>query len=598
MKNSFPYIYTMKFFGLFLFLQFSFSLIGQSIFPLHRLVDWKIAGTEQWDESTHVLIQMQDYQMDPSGVQSTSILLDSILDANSGQKIRIHFPIGTFLFDQTIQLGSDVILEGEGANLTHFVFNLSGTGNAIEAAGQLLSSSTSFLQLEGVKNQSLIVVGSNHGFNAGDWLKLSQNDLDLVYSSWAVGSVGQIIQVDSVQGDTLYLHSPLRMNYEMARQPKATKLNPVSHVAVRCISLERMDDTAPEQASTISFTNTVHSYVDGVSSVKCTFAHVELTSCSNVDVRKSYFKDAFDYGGGGRAYGVVMHFTSNECRIEDNIFDHLRHAILLQAGANGNVSAFNFAVNPNWTNSNPLLTANSAGELVLHGNYVYSNLFEQNKVGNIVIDNSHGANGPDNVFYRNLATLYGVFFSDATSPNQLIIGNEISNTSFPYSFVNYSVNGTGHFLFGNNNKGTITPNGTANVPDTSFAYVSCPSFVPTSMWMKIGSGIPLGSANIPAAYRFAMNNYFANACGNSDSGQIEFQKPNIKVFPNPTNGIIEITSDFNLNDEFQVIDSQGRILINSSMNTSELKIDIAFLNPGIYFLKFSRTNQAFSIVKQ
>jgi hypothetical protein len=108
----------------------------------------------------------------------------------------------------------------------------------------------------------------------------------------------------------------------------------------------------------------------------------------------------------------------------------------------------------------------------------------------------------------------------------------------------------------------------------------------------------LGSANIPAAYRFAMNNYFANACGNSDSGQIEFQKPNIKVFPNPTNGIIEITSDFNLNDEFQVVDSQGRILINSSMNTSGLKIDLAFLNPGIYFLKFSRTNQAFSIVKQ
>jgi hypothetical protein len=157
---------------------------------------------------------MQDYQIDPSGVQSTSILLDSILDANSGQKIRIHFPIGTFLFDQTIQLGSDVILEGEGANLTHFVFNLSGTGNAIQAAGQLLSSSTAFLQLEGVKNQSFIVVGSNHGFTAGDWLKLSQNDLDLVYSSWAVGSVGQIIQVDSVQGDTLYLHSPLRMNYE------------------------------------------------------------------------------------------------------------------------------------------------------------------------------------------------------------------------------------------------------------------------------------------------------------------------------------------------------------------------------------------------
>ena len=325
---------------------------------------------------------------------------------------------------------------------------------------------------------------------------------------------------------------------------------------------------------------------------------MELSSCSNVAVRRSFFKDAFDYGEGGRAYGVVMHFTTNECRIEDNIFDHLRHAILLQAGANGNVSSFNFAVNPNWTNANPLLTTTSAGELVLHGNYVYANLFEQNKVDNIVIDNSHGANGPDNVFYRNLSTLYGVFFSDATSPNQIIIGNEITNSSFPYSFVNYTINGTGHFLYGNNNKGTITPSGTSNIPDTSFAYTAIPDFVPNGMWMQIGSGIPLGTATIPAAYRYSMNNYFANACGNSDSGQMEFLKPNLQIFPNPTSGILEVNCDFNLNDNYQILDFQGRVGFSSSMNTTKMTINLSSLDPGIYFLTFNRIGETFAIIKQ
>jgi hypothetical protein len=540
---------------------------------------------------------MQDYAIDPTGSQSTSAVLDSILLANSGQKIRIHFPGGTFFFDQTIQLGSDVILEGEGADQTHFVFNLGGSGSAMQSTGQEVSSFTSLLQDEGVKNDTILVLATNHGFNAGDWVQISQSDVDLVYSSWAIGSVGQIVQIEQVQGDTIFLHSPLRMNYVLSRQPKVTKVIPISHVVLRCFSLERMDDTAPEQSSSISLTHSVHSYVDGISSVKCTFAHVELTSCSNISVRKSFFKDAFDYGEGGRAYGVVMHFTTNECRVEDNIFDHLRHAILLQAGANGNVAAFNYALNPNWTNANPLLTANSSGELVLHGNYVYSNLFEQNKVGNIVIDNSHGANGPDNVFYRNLASLYGIFFSDATSPNQVFIGNEISNSSFPYSLVNYTISGTGHFLYGNNNKGTITPSGTSLIQDTSFAYVTCPSFVSSSMWMQIGSGVPLGSSTIPAAYRYGMNNIFANACGNSDAGQFEVKEPEIHIYPNPIEETLNITSAYNLYDELQIIDNQGRIVIKSSMNTSELSVDLSFLNQGIYFIHFERFNATFPILK-
>lgn len=588
----------MKIIGLFLIILSLLPIYGQSIFPVHRFVDWKIAGSEAWDESNHQLILMQDYAIDPTGVQSTSFVMDSILLAHSGQKIRIHFPAGTFFFDQKIQLSSDVILEGEGADHTHFIFNLGGSGSAIQSTGQEVSTFTSYLQSEGIKDDTVLILAPNHGFSPGDWIKIAQNDVDLVYSSWAIGSVGQLVQIENIQGDTIYLHSPLRMNYVLSRQPKVTKVIPTSHIALRCFSVERMDDTAPEQSSSISFTDAVHSYVDGISSVKCTFAHVELTTCSNISVRKSYFKNAFDYGEGGRGYGVVMHFTTNECRIEDNIFDHLRHAVLLQAGANGNVTAFNYALNPNWTNANPLLTANSAGELVLHGNYVYANLFEQNKVGNIVIDNSHGANGPDNLFYRNLASLYGVFFSDATSPNQLIIGNEISNTSFPYSFVNYTISGTGHFLYGNNNKGTISPAGTAQIPDTSFAYDVCPPFVASGMWMKIGSGVPLGSSTIPAAYRYGMNNIFANACGNSDAGQFEVKEPEIRIYPNPFEGICTITSAYNLYDEFQVIDNQGRAIIKSSMNTSELSVDLSFLKQGIYFIHFARLNATFPIMKQ
>ena len=92
----------------------------------------------------------------------------------------------------------------------------------------------------------------------------------------------------------------------------------------------------------------------------------------------------------------MLHFTTNECLVEDNIFNHLRHSMILQAGANGNIFSYNYSYDPYWTGV--FFPANSAGEIVLHGNWPYANLFEGNDVGNIVIDNSHDANGPHNTF--------------------------------------------------------------------------------------------------------------------------------------------------------------------------------------------------------
>ena len=173
----------------------SFVLTAQSIFPTHRFVDWKIAGSEQWDESGFLLINMQDYAIDALGNQANDVLLDSIVFANIGQSIRIHFPVGTFLFNESIQLRSNVILEGEGANQTHFVFQLGGAGSAIQSNGQALTSFNSLFQQTALKNSNSIILNSNHGFVAGDWIRISQVDSDLVYSSWAIGLLDKLFRL-------------------------------------------------------------------------------------------------------------------------------------------------------------------------------------------------------------------------------------------------------------------------------------------------------------------------------------------------------------------------------------------------------------------
>jgi hypothetical protein len=219
--------------------------------------------------------------------------------------------------------------------------------------------------------------------------------------------------------------------------------------------------------------------------------------------------------------------------VYNNIFDHLRHSMILQAGANGNVFCYNYSVNPFWTGS-ALLPSNSAGDMVLHGNYVFANLFEQNDGQNIVIDNSHGGNGPLNTFFRNRASLWGIFFSDTTSPGQNFVGNEIPNTAFPYSVVNYTLLGSNHFSHGNNNKNTITPSGTSNLTDVSYCYAQRPAYVPLAYWAKIGPENTMNSGKIPAGIHFQLNELTAGSCGTTSSlSNTEQEKAVLSFYPNP-----------------------------------------------------------------
>jgi hypothetical protein len=565
---------------LFIFL-LGFSCFGQ-VLPSNRSVDWTVAGLTDTSTAGFTYYNAVQEGAIPDGVSSVNSVIDSLLQLNQPLGVHVHFPAGTYFFNAPISLPSNCLISGDGADATHFVFNQGGTGHSIQTNGVVQSADTASVVVQGGKWTTFLVVSNASPFQAGDWIRIQQQDADLVFSSWAQGSVGQLVKIAGISGDTLWLNSELRMEYALNRQPKVKRILMKRNIGLQCFSMERMDNTAPEQASSIHFTYAENCWVSGIESNKTTFAHLEFEGVSNSKVEKSYFYDAFEYGGGGRGYGVVMHFTTNECLIENNLFKHLRHSVLLQAGSNGNVTAFNHSLDPFWTNGNPLLGANSAGELVLHGNYVYANLFEQNDVQNIVIDNSHGANGPYNTFLRNRASLFGIFFSDNTSPSQNIIGNEIPNTGFPYSAVNYSIQGNDQFTYGNNNKGTVAPTGTSVLTDISYHYLTKPVFVQEYQWGKIGLPSALNAAMVPATDRYEANDIFAGACGSEDFYAGITEIPGVFIFPNPAHDVLHVTG-VSLNSPYQIIDVQGRVWDEGKVDTGI--ISLVALPAGLYLFK-------------
>ena len=479
---SISYIYEMNACAgtlLCLFFIFFPYFISAQVIPANRTVNWSYAGLSTPDSAYHTVIDITTQGGIGNGTAINDAAMLNCLNALNGMAGVIYFPAGTYLFHSTIALPDSTILRGDGSSLSKLHFDFSGAGSdCISATGSIQPQRYYFVS-DGLFDSKFMSIQNNAGLYDGDYVRIYQNDTNLVISSWAYGTVGQIARIQTVGGATaITLEHELRKNYNVSDSAYLRVMNPVSGVGIECLMVERLDATAL-QTSNIIFTNAVNCWIKGVESNMTNFAHVTLRSSSNIYIHESYFHHAFAYGGSGQGYGINCETTSGECLIENNIFNNLRHSMLCQAGVNGNVFAYNYSLNPYWTE--PPFPTNSAGDIVLHGNYPFSNLFEGNIVQNIVIDNSHDINGPYNTIFRNRAELYGIYMNQNPASNdQNFVGNEVTSTA-PFQGV-FALSGTGHFQHGNNVKGNIIPTGTIVLNDTSYYLQQKPAFLSSNTW--------------------------------------------------------------------------------------------------------------------
>jgi hypothetical protein len=191
-------------------------------------------------------------------------------------------------------------------------------------------------------------------------------------------------------------------------------LNPVIHAGIENLCLFRGDSGTGDM---ILLKNAAFCRVSGLESAYTTGIHVFLFAAYRCDIVSCWFHHAHDYGEGGHGYGVDCAVHSSDNRIEDNVFEFLRHAMVVQVGACGNVFGYNYSFNP-VSEGGPL------PDLVLHGHFPNFNLFEGNTVQRIGIGDFWGPAGPGNTFLRNLVEIGGVDLEDA-SHHQNLIGNTL-----------------------------------------------------------------------------------------------------------------------------------------------------------------------------
>lgn len=551
--------------------------------PDSIITDWKNPGSEVYSLPGTNVVSILDFDGKNDSSANTNTPLKRAITALGANGGTIFFPAGTYRFDSTIVISQDkIILLGAGAQATRFAFGLGNRDNhCIQSTGSV-TGTTATINNTVLKGERSFQVSSADAFSVGDWVFVRQGDSTYFTSDWAFGKFIQEARIDSIIGNRIVLNKPVRHTFFQSLNPYIQKVNPRKNIGIECIKLSRLDEPAAGQASVVFLSYVVNCWVKGVESDKCQFGHVTVEFSSNVSVLNSYFHHAFNYGGGGRGYGVVLQFGASNNLVQNNVFKHLRHAVLLQASPNGNVVGYNYMFEPYWDE----FPSNSAGQIVLHGNYPFSNLFEGNICENLVIDNSHGLNGPYNTFLRNRFTGFGIFMATGIASRTSFVGNEITGTL-------YTITGTNNYLYGNNNKGSISPSNISSLPDTSY-YLTA---LPPSFWTLAGTLPTIGypksynTGNIPARSRYTASPSSPYLCDNSiPTGLPRNTMTGISIYPNPTSGNLFIIQNLNRQFGYSLYNAAGQVLLSGRITQASTELNLRAIAPGVYFLQLIDLN--------
>lgn len=557
--------------------------------PLERRCDWKNPGAHELDTKKISFVNPLDFGADSSGRTDCTTALNSAIMSLQSRAGVILFPPGKYMFLSTIQLRDSLVIRGSCAENTYFIFDLKGRPEDCFLIRGKKNVTSVKLAADALKSSKSVAPAENLNLKKGDWIKIFEEDANRITSSWASNSIGQLVKVKDIQNNVLILEEELRMDFTLLNQAAYTIVYPAKNIGLESFTIERKDATS-SQTQNFNLELATNCWVTGIASRNCNFSHITIQESSHINVKNSHFSKAFDYGGGGKGYGITLQQTSGRCFISNNIFENLRHSILLQSAANGNVIAYNYSKDPFWTGT--ILPSNSAGDIVLHGNYPFQNLFEGNICQNIVIDNSHGINGPYNTFYRNRAELYGIFMNEGAGDLQNFIGNEITHTLLGQ----YFKTGKAHYEFGNNrNQVNIPPNTSQLTTNTLFLEGNPDCLSDFTNFPSIGYPNKLNEGKNGAKERY--ENGFTTIC--SDDNNIFRESINILSPKNIcTNAESLFSTPYTPCSELDWTTSNGKII--SGQGTRYVKIEWNQPGEAIITLKhtFNKVTETISSTVQ
>lgn len=416
----------------------------------------------------------------------------------------VYLQAGVYRITQPLYLKPDMVLRGAGSSLTSLMFEGSGTaGRCIGILRWDSQQPTSYVSVtDGMQQGSTEVgVSSVSGFQPGDIIEIEEDNdpgwgLNDAWQLRLPGQINRIVAIDAAQS-RLTLDRHLRHAFSAERNPRLRKLNTIANVGIENLFVQRKDAV---NGYTIEMKYAVNVWIRNVESYMTYKAHVWMDRSFECEIRESYFHESHVFGGGGQGYGVGCGRHTSDCLIENNVFRHLRHSMIVGVGANGNVYGYNFST---MRGICPVHGTPQA-DISVHGNYVFMNLFEGNVLEGADVPDWFWPAGPGNTLFRNRIV----------DDNQAVmVGSDRQNLAgnvMPYGTLVKEVDLQGVVDYGNVRRGDFEAVSwpgcdCRTLPDSVYRSVP-PLFMRGDgdfAWPPIGPDVEdAGPAVIPAGARF------------------------------------------------------------------------------------------------
>ncbi len=444
---------------------------------------WQGSGIPGGIPIVQTVHAVTDFGAVGNGVTDDSAAFQAALDAVPPAGGAVLVPAGTYLLRSKLYLRDRAVLRGEGAASSFLIFDFGG--QSILSMESIVYDQGPWIDMvAGLHKGSIaITLADASSFSPPTFAEIEQeNDPDLMYTNpawdqvWAQQAIGEVVRVVGKNGNQLLLEEPLRHTYSTQWDPEIRRKGMVEYVGIEDLHISRADDGI---AGMVHFKNSAYVWMRGVESEYAHKFHVDVAIVYHCEIRDSYFHHAHSYGNGGRGYGVTLERHATGCLIENNIFSNLRHAMMVQIGASGNVFAYNYSRDPDagvsWT----------PPDVSLHGHYPAFNLFEGNVVETVEMSDFWGPLGPQNTLLRNCVLSEGIAVKDH-SHGQQVLGNTLPDGPDNYIDIEPSVQDT--YLHGNYYGGSVhwDPGAEEQVVADSLYRSSRPRFYFDGHWPSIG----------------------------------------------------------------------------------------------------------------
>lgn len=524
-----------------------------------------------------------DFGADPKGTKDSYGAFVAAIQSLPATGGVVLIPSGTYLLQSTLRVErTGIVFRGEG-QISRLIS--AAKGNSIEVANWKRGN---WQPVRGGFNKDSLTVEITDGsvFKPGSFAEIEQdNDSLVMYTkldwiqSWGNNAVGQMFEVTCVSGNKVTFKQPLNISFSEMLNVRIRTQGLVRDVGFEDFYIEK----TVSEGHTFYFINSAYCWIRNIESYHTRKEHVNITSSLCLEIRDSYFHHSFSYGDGGSGYGVDCAFHATNCLVENNVFNKLRHAMMVHLGANGNVFGYNVSIYPVQGEGESNLNVGwIPPDISVHGHFPFMNLFEGNRIEELGIADYWGPSGPGNTFFRNNIVGEGIFFYDQSS-NQNLIGN-IST-----GWKDETGKNGGNLKHGNKIKGVVQwdPSISDHNLPASYYLDSVPAFFGGKTWPAFGPDV-LVFVKIPAQARLEG----ILASGAEAAGDL-FPR----IFPNPVFSKLYISNAETIT-KVSLLAVTGEILLESNFyRRNQIEMNLYGIAPGLILVKVYEQQNAVKTYK-